>query len=100
MSEEIFSVGDTVVFKEWDDMAEEYGLVKQTGSIDCLFRFTREMRHLCGTEHVIRCIVGERFLFGDHDADGYSISADMIKHVDQSSDGFFVDYDKFLSLIQ
>lgn len=96
-----FAIGDTVVFKEWDEMAEEYGLLEDTGSIDCRFIFTKEMRFLCGTEHVIRRISNDgHIMLSDDAADGYHISADMIRHIDESSPEDEVDIDGFLSLIQ
>lgn len=41
-------VGDKVQFREWDDMANEYG-TNWSGNINCDNTFMREMKHLCGT---------------------------------------------------
>lgn len=40
-------VGSLVQIREWDDMADEFG-VDIFGNIDCLYLFTNEMRFLCG----------------------------------------------------
>ena len=96
-----FAVGDTVVFKEWDEMAEEFGLREETGNVDCRFIFTEEMRFLCGTEHVIRRISNDGHIrFSDGAADEYHISSDMIRRIDESSPEDEIDIDGFLSLIQ
>lgn len=36
-----------VRIKEWDDMAEEYG-IDEDGDIDCYCSFTIEMKEYCG----------------------------------------------------
>lgn len=97
MPYESFDVGDTVVFKEWDEMVREYGL-NRYGNIDCKYLFTVDMKFLCGTEHVIRAINDGHFHFVDTDCGGYHISADMIRPVSEIT--VDVDIDGFLNLIQ
>lgn len=54
-AEDIF-VGQKVRFREWDDMAAEFGVDPVTGSIKCEYTFSRKMRYLCGTEFEIKNI--------------------------------------------
>lgn len=49
-----FNVGDRVVIREWDDMAEEYGCNSFT--IACNYGFTEDMKYLCGREFTIRAL--------------------------------------------
>lgn len=70
-------VGDIVRFREWDDMANEFGL-NWSGNIDVRFTFIQEMRGLCGTEHVIKEIDGDRILLPDVI---YTISKDMLEFI-------------------
>ena len=55
-----FNVGDRVVVRDWDDMAEDFGFPADSPYIDipgtgvC---FVDRMRGLCGTEHTIERIV-------------------------------------------
>ena len=50
-----FNVGDRVVIREWDDMAEEYGLTPSS-DINCRYIFAKGMRYLCGREFTIKAI--------------------------------------------
>ena len=70
-----FKVGDRVVIRDWDDMAEEFPV--SAGDIMCECVFTSAMRRLCGLELTIT---------GSHDRSfkldkrvGFSISADMVR---------------------
>lgn len=71
-------VGETVRFREWEDMLEEFG-TDSFGDIDCQFMFTKEMRPLCGTEFVIECIKDDDLILG-HDT-SFSVSSDMLEYV-------------------
>lgn len=71
-------VGETVRFREWEDMLEEFG-ADCFGDIDCRFVFTTEMRPLCGTEFVIERINDDDLIFG-HDT-SFSVSSDMLEYV-------------------
>lgn len=57
-----FKVGDTVRIRDWDDMADEFGCLASTGSIQCNGSFTVGMRYLCGLEFQIASLV-ERVTF-------------------------------------
>lgn len=46
MRVEDINVGDRLVIREWDDMAEEYGMAGD--SIDVPHRFVLAMKRLCG----------------------------------------------------
>lgn len=88
MRVEDINVGDRLVIREWDDMAEEYGMVGD--SIDVPYRFTLAMKYLCGiaftvgsiSSNLIKPIPNELDLF---DTEGrtsfhyWSISAGMCK---------------------
>ena len=47
-----FQVGDIVRIRDWDDMADEFG-VNSYGSIRCNGNFIPDMRYLCGLESKI-----------------------------------------------
>lgn len=93
-----FSVGDRVRIRQWDDMANEFG-VNPRGSILCKFIFLDSMKFLCGREFIITrisydgCIEGHSTL--------YSISEDMIEFVSgqhQDDDDFTPD--GFVSILK
>lgn len=48
MKASAFKVGDIVRIRQWDDMVEEFGEEKQTGSIVCERYFTPPMKKFCG----------------------------------------------------
>lgn len=51
-----YNVGDRVVIRDWDDMAEEYGLTPYSENINCNRYFTTGMRYLCGREFTIKAL--------------------------------------------
>lgn len=53
MIAEKFHPGDRVVFRDWDDMAEEFG-TDGDSVIRVPLSFTKDMRHLCGREFTVR----------------------------------------------
>lgn len=59
MSVSDFSVGDIVVVRDWDDMADEFG-VDVDGDIMSRFYFVSEMKWTCG----MRCVVASVSDFG------------------------------------
>lgn len=75
MSNDKFYIGQEVRIRDWDDMAQEFG-VDSRGVIRCTFHFTPSMKVLCGMSFVITEIIesvvrGHKF--------GWSISTDMIE---------------------
>lgn len=92
---EDFHVGDRVRFRDWDDMANEFGL-NCNGSIDVFHSFPEFMKHLCGTTAVISKIDGTSVLLKDFEVDDhdYFYSFDMIEplftplNVDFNADDF------------
>ena len=73
-----FNVGDRVKIREWDDMAQEYGL--SGGSINCRCTFVPAMKVFCGREFIITHI------YEDGEVHGHAllchISTDMIELVE------------------
>lgn len=53
MKAEDIYVGQRVRFREWDDMAAEFGVDADSGLIPCSDGFSPGMRYLCGTEFEI-----------------------------------------------
>lgn len=96
-----FSVGDRIRFREWDDMAEEFGV--HDGGILCKFLFVRSMLHLCGTTATIAGMysgLGEITLC-DFETDGdteFTFSADMIEPANSVIPCDF-DEGQFLSML-
>lgn len=93
----MFSVGDHVRIRTWDDMEQEFG--STDNEIDCGCVFVKEMRPLCGMEFTIKEIGGGQEencyaivvfeeeppeLFGKHGMSDlkFTISTDMIEHFD------------------
>lgn len=80
-------VGDVLRIRRWEDMEAEFGL-DDDGEINCPFKFTKNMRPMCGQKFtVMKRGSGERFfseegvektnlsLWRDH----WNISADMLE---------------------
>ena len=87
MREEDIHIGDKLKIRQWDDMALEFGL-NGTGSIKCVFGFTKEMRYLCGRPFTIKAqydayLSEEREEFCPGAPGGrWRISADMLEPID------------------
>lgn len=99
-----FHPGDTVVIRDWDDMAEEYGIDTSNDSIDCRFNFIEEMRRFCGTTVKIKDVTDRgRVWFESHSngMDLYSWSTDMIAKVDDltSANQPDVDVDALIRMV-
>lgn len=82
-----FAVGDRIRIREWDDMAEEFG-VDEDSEIPCKYIFTQEMRVFCGQEYTISVTKTnpdgtQRLYFEDaeNEEDDFSWSSDMCEHV-------------------
>lgn len=88
-----FRVGDIVVFRQWEDMRNEFG-ISWTGSIPCEFSFTKEMRYLCGREFIITGITPGGEIYGHNSL--LSVSADMLRYVDLSKPLQLCDIDDIL----
>lgn len=69
-------VGDVVRFRDWNDMARQYGLSRSGSSIQCTYGFTDAMKYLCGTEFTISEING--YKVAGHNSP-FSVSIDMIE---------------------
>ena len=77
-----FNVGDRVVIRDWDDMASEFGIDDDFGSISCVCGFTIEMRYLCGMEFTIKSL--DRLYEGCvefEENNEWNFSTDMIRPV-------------------
>ena len=55
-----FAVGDKVQFKEWDELADEFGF-QDSGDIDAPGAFVKGMRYLCGQVATIKDIDSPHF---------------------------------------
>lgn len=87
MSAEKFHPGDRVVFRDWDDMAEEFGTQNGGSSINVAYTFTKHMRHLCGQEFTVSKCRGEIvYLEESTAAPGssreWTISTGMLRYAD------------------
>lgn len=75
--EEQILVGDYVTIRDWDDMAEEYG-VNSNGDIRCRLVFVQGMKQSCGKTYQVEKIGGLKhpvfYLKGD---DSFCYSGDM-----------------------
>lgn len=82
MTNRVFSAGDRVLIRQWEDMEREFG-VNTDGNIDCCFTFTNDMRRLCGREFTIRKVESNGRIYFQNDAidliRNFSISADMLE---------------------
>ena len=95
MSKEQIQVGDRIRFRDWDDMAHEFG-INSYGNINLLFSFTCDMKYLCGQSGTVESIENTfegpmfRITLDDssHDSSpvNWSISRDMIKKTDDETD--------------
>lgn len=103
MSERNFKVGDHVVFRDWEDMEDEFGIYNDSIRIpDEGCAFVPPMMYLCGT----KCVVTRVFnnLFGnprinvDIDVD-WNICPGMLRYVDEEYDPIEVDRSLFINLL-
>ena len=103
-----FKQGDRVVFKEWNEMAEEYE-IDAFGDIKIGKGpfFVTHMRDLCGQEFTIRSIDSDdnvTYVKFDVSEDAFvnrwTICTGMLKHVVDSADcDFDVDQDAFIDIL-
>lgn len=91
MSKEQIQVGDRIRFRDWDDMAHEFG-ISSCGDIKLLFTFTCDMKYLCGQSGTVESIENTfegplfRITLDDSSPVNWSISRDMIKKTDDETD--------------
>lgn len=81
-----FYVGQSVKFKEWDEMVEQYG-VRGDGVIKCDATFIPPMRHLCGQTGYILIARENSYVVGDENGkcfhNGWTISGHMLKETSE-----------------
>lgn len=92
MRKQDIHVGDRLRIRQWDDMADEYGL-NDWGEIKCKLVFVDPMRDLCGIEFTVDEISDDGEVV-DADPDSplhnWRISADMCEPVETCDDEFDV----------
>lgn len=93
-----YKVGDTVTIRQWDDMAEEFGIYG--GGIKVEFNFTYAMREFCGNQYKIDYI-SQRGEFALSNIDGdpllYTFSLHMFEEPNKSP-SIDVSFDEILAL--
>ena len=82
-------VGDRVRFRQWEDMAEEFGAYEDGDiPLNNIF-FLKEMRGLCGKEFEIESIC-DGAVYATHDAewfpDDLCITVDMLEAVEEETE--------------
>ena len=86
-----FKIGDILKIREWDDMAEEYG-INRHGNIACDLVFIRGMKYMCGEIFTLRKIdAGGRYHSQEGIEKGYSISKDMLEYAHISDVSLDID---------
>ena len=81
-----FTVGELVRIRQWDDMEEEFG-TRMSGSINCRYTFTEDMKPLCGKYAEIRDVrddgkVSLRFFNCEKEEVCWAFHTDMIEKVE------------------
>lgn len=92
-----FNIGDEVVIRDWDDMAQEFGL-QTDGSIRCHLFFVTKMKDLCGRHFTIVSVSPSGAVILDPKPGRWNISTDMIRHVNDT-DIPEIDLDGFLAVL-
>ena len=92
-----FDIGDCVRIRQWDDMAEQYGVCGD--EIECEFSFTEDMQKdgLCGKEFVITDISSGGYIYGHNTH--WSISEDMLELVEEDTVRDTKEMEEFLNTI-
>lgn len=86
MSKRKFNIGDVCRIREWDDMAEEFGVDEEDDDvIECEYKFIADMRYLCGERFTIKRRDYTRFYSEEGLEGDYSISADMLELIEAES---------------
>lgn len=100
-----FEVGDHVVIRDWEDMAEEFNAEDDASRIrvgdGCVF--VSPMRRLCGSEGTIVRIYKNEYRntrielsFG---VGSWKISPGMLRHADDCNRSADVDRDRFIEFL-
>jgi len=78
-----FHPGDEVYIRDWDDMAEQYGLFSNGRGIKCdVASFVDNMRIYCGARVTIKSIRNDgRVFFDGRLVGGWAYTCDMIEPV-------------------
>lgn len=84
------SVGEKVRIRQWDDMAEEFGV--DAIGIPCASSFVNDMKYLCGKEFTVTAVSntgrtnkhGDEYCLVNGCTSAYTISSDMIEPVDMA----------------
>lgn len=87
MRPEDIHVGDVLRIRQWDDMAEEFGLSPDC-EIMCAYTFTEEMRELCGRTFTVTAVheyssAPRKYEAEEPDFDHWLISADMLEPLNE-----------------
>lgn len=97
-----FKVGDKCVFRQWDDMAREYGVYD--GNICCSPTFTGHMKYLCGQAFTIskieygRYYSLERIEYTRPGGIAWNICAGMLEYAEENDEPIQApDLSKFLA---
>lgn len=105
MRDEDIHIGGVLRIRQWDDMANEFG-INALGSIDCRCCFTTEMIHMCGTQFTVKniykdnCGICYRSFEGGENERPFGhwyISADMLEPF--AEDDFEVANDEDMKLL-
>lgn len=85
----VFNAGDRVRVRQWEDMAEEFGM--NGDNIDCDATFVDDMRYLCGMEFVVSCrdeglYDSYEYLTDDPEFDKWRITGDMLEPAEPDPD--------------
>ena len=84
----LYEIGDKLRIRQWEDMVAEFGF-DLDGNIACRFKFTPDMRRLCGSEFTVCSINGigdvAAYKSEERAESGFCISADMLEPVQVSN---------------
>ena len=103
MVKQKFEIGDILRIRQWDDMADEFGIIGDT--IECKFGFTPAMRYLCGQKFTVKEIYDGEFQSEEgiendtHSDDYWSISEDMLEMVEPTCELKINDIKKFNEML-
>lgn len=79
-----FYEGQRVQVKDWDEMADEYGMADVY--IDCPLGFVPGMRSFCGTVFTIMQVQEDEIILEEPESRRYHWSKEMLKPYDEQAD--------------